>query len=95
MSTNKWSKKRLQSKRRGHLSHYSKLKNEITMQSYKESWVKHEPSVRPVGIRFLSIALAHQSAGHCLLLSMIVTTVRSPMYTKIDRPCTIDKSPSR
>lgn len=59
------------------------------MQSSKACWVKHELSVRPISMRFLSIAIANQSAGLCLFLSMIATTVKSPGYTKIDRPCTI------
>lgn len=70
-------------------------KNEITMQSSEACWVKHEPSVRPIGIWFLSIATANQFAGLCLLLSMIATTLKSPGYTKMDRPCTTDKSLSR
>lgn len=67
-------------------------KNEITMQSSEACWVKHEPSVKPIGIRFLSIAIANQSAGLCLLLSVIATTIKSPGYTRMDRPCSRDKS---
>jgi len=63
MATNKWSKERLQSTTRGHLSHYSKPRYEITMQSSEACWVKHEPLDRPGGIRFFAIAIANQSAG--------------------------------
>lgn len=91
MATNKWSKERLQSTTRGHLSHYSKPKNEKTTQSSKACWVKHEPSARPAGIRFLAIAIANQS-GLCLLPSTIGT---APRYTQTDTPHGIDKTLSK
>lgn len=65
------------------------------MQSSKACWVMHEPSLRPIGIRFFSITIANQSAGLCFLLSMIASTVKSTGYTKMERPCTTDKSLSR
>lgn len=57
--------------------------------------MKHEHSVRPINIRLISVATVNQSAGLCLLLSMIATTVKSPGYTKTDRLCTMKKSLSR